>query len=63
MLNNKISNKKEKTKIILNIDKDQKEIFKSICEKNKLTMTEVLAYTIKVINDKKEINSVDYRAE
>lgn len=63
MLNNKISSKKEKTKIILNIDKDQKEVFKSICEKNKLTMTEVLAYTIKVINDKKEINSVDYRAE
>lgn len=62
MLNNKISNKKEKTKIILNIDKDQKEVFKSICEKNKLTMTEVLAYTIKVINDKKEIDSVDYRA-
>lgn len=54
--------KKEKTKIILNIDADEKAKFKKICEDNKLTMTEVLAYTIKKINEQGELNGVDFRA-
>lgn len=55
-------NKVEKTKIILTIEKFEKDKFKKLCELNNLSMSEVLAYTIRNINKKGEFNSVDFRA-
>jgi hypothetical protein len=55
--------KVEKTKMILNIDRAEKDAFKKICEENELSMSEVLVYTIRKINEKGEFDSVDFRAE
>ena len=55
--------KVEKTKIILTIEKTEKDKFKELCEINNLSMSEVLAYTIKKLNEKGEFDSVDFRAE
>lgn len=52
----------DKTKLIITIEVEEKAKFKKLCEDNNLTMTEVLSYTIKKLNEKGEIDSVDYRA-
>lgn len=57
-----LGQKIKKTKLIISLDEKEKEKFKKICEENNLTMTDVLVYTISKINEKGELNSVDFRA-
>lgn len=51
----------EKTQLIINIEKIDKEQFRKICEKSGVTMTDVLTYAIKQINEEGEIKSVNFR--
>ncbi len=52
----------KKSQLIISLDEREKEKFKQLCEKNNLTMTEVLVYTINKINEQGEIDSVNFRA-
>lgn len=51
----------KKTQLIINIEKIDKEKFRKICEKSGVTMTDVLNYAIKQINEEGEIKSVNFR--
>lgn len=63
MLFTKKIRKEDKSQLIINIESIEKEKFRDICEKNEVTMTDVLTFAIKQINKKGDILSVDFRAE